>query len=62
MSGAVREREGTVVLRACAMTRDCAADLLTLSLLFPAAPWVRSNVYLSTNCYSYIVISLVNIS
>ncbi|KAL8601219.1 hypothetical protein ACOMHN_003025 [Nucella lapillus] len=39
VSRAVREREGTVILRACAMARDCAADLLSLSLLFPSAPW-----------------------
>ena len=41
MSSAVREREGTVVLRAAAMARDCASDLLSLSLLVPSAPWVR---------------------
>ncbi|XP_076444239.1 uncharacterized protein LOC143282473 [Babylonia areolata] len=39
MNQAVREREGTVVLRACALSRECAADLLSLSLLVPSAPW-----------------------
>ncbi|KAK7116163.1 uncharacterized protein [Littorina saxatilis] len=39
MSSAVQEREGTVILKASAMARDCAADLLSLSLLVPSAPW-----------------------
>nr|KAG5706551.1 hypothetical protein BaRGS_028722 [Batillaria attramentaria] len=39
VAGAVRERVQTVVLRAGAMARDCAADLLSLSLLYPSAPW-----------------------
>ena len=49
MSSAVREREGTVVLRAGAMARDCASDLLSLSLLVPSAPWVRMSPCIVTD-------------
>ncbi|XP_067666732.1 uncharacterized protein [Haliotis asinina] len=39
MTSAIKERLNTQVLRSCAMMKDCADDLLTLSLLFPSAPW-----------------------
>ncbi|XP_071104262.1 uncharacterized protein [Haliotis cracherodii] len=39
MTSAVKERLNTQVLRSCAMMKDCADDLLTLSLLVPSAPW-----------------------
>lgn len=37
---AARERLMTQILKSCAMMKDCTSDLLDVSLLFPAAPWV----------------------
>lgn len=37
---AARERLMTQILKSCAMMKDCSADLLDLSMLFPSAPWV----------------------
>ena len=37
---APRERLMTQILKSCAIMKDCTSDLLDLSLLFPAAPWV----------------------
>lgn len=37
---AVRDRFKTQLLKSCAMMKDCCADLLSLSLLYPCAPWV----------------------
>lgn len=42
VTSAVWEREQKLVQLSAAMARDCAGDLLSLSLLFPAAPWVRT--------------------
>ena len=40
MIEACQDREETVILKASALTRECASQLLSLSLLVPAAPWV----------------------
>ena len=40
VASAVRDRFKTRLLKSCAMMKDCCADLLSLSLLYPCAPWV----------------------
>lgn len=42
VASAVRDRFKTRLLKSCAMIKDCCADLLSLSLLYPCAPWVLS--------------------
>nr|XP_022329996.1 uncharacterized protein LOC111128586 [Crassostrea virginica]XP_022329997.1 uncharacterized protein LOC111128586 [Crassostrea virginica]XP_022329998.1 uncharacterized protein LOC111128586 [Crassostrea virginica] len=39
VASAVRDRFKTRLLKSCAMMKDCCADLLSLSLLYPCAPW-----------------------
>lgn len=39
VASAVRDRFKTQLLKSCAMMKDCCADLLSLSLLYPCAPW-----------------------
>lgn len=39
VASAVRDRLKTRLLKSCAMMKDCCADLLSLSLLYPCAPW-----------------------
>lgn len=40
VASVVRDRFKTRLLKSCAMMKDCCADLLSLSLLYPCAPWV----------------------
>ncbi|XP_061173048.1 uncharacterized protein LOC133182285 [Saccostrea echinata] len=39
IASAVRDQFKTRLLKSCAMIKDCCGDLLSLSLLYPCAPW-----------------------
>ncbi|XP_069137315.1 uncharacterized protein [Argopecten irradians] len=39
MASVIRDRASTQLLRSCARLKDCCGDLLSLSLLYPSAPW-----------------------
>ncbi|OWF44479.1 uncharacterized protein LOC110458338 [Mizuhopecten yessoensis] len=39
VASVIRDRASTQLLRSCARLKDCCGDLLSLSLLYPSAPW-----------------------
>ncbi|XP_060067224.1 uncharacterized protein LOC132547486 [Ylistrum balloti] len=39
VASVIRDRASTQLLRSCARIKDCCGDLLSVSLLFPSAPW-----------------------
>ena len=50
ISQPIRDRLASHVTAVTDMLRDCSEDLLSLSVLYPAAPWVRFSWRHNVNC------------